>query len=132
MLAVKLSLTEVNEFFSFQLISEVIVKVFAEKAGLDAAGQQGLRNVMSKVIADLEVSYKELGFTGWDWLTTLPYRAEDMKNIHMQMIYREIESLSNLYVTLSGISLIQSCLVYCIQLLFTSSVTQKLTALCFS
>lgn len=50
--------------FSFQLISEVIVKVFAEKAGLDAAGQQGLRNVMSKVIADLEVSYKELGFTG--------------------------------------------------------------------
>lgn len=64
MLAVKLSLTEVNEFFSFQLISEVIVKVFAEKAGLDAAGQQGLRNVMSKVITDLEVSYKELGFTG--------------------------------------------------------------------
>lgn len=42
----------------------------------------------------------------------------------MQMIYREIESLSNLYVTLSGISLIQSCLVYCIQLLYTSSVTQ--------
>lgn len=50
----------------------------------------------------------------------------------MQMIYREIESLSNLYVTLSGISLIRSCLVYCIQLLYTSSVTQKLTALCFS
>ncbi|XP_005752265.1 myoglobin isoform X1 [Pundamilia nyererei] len=49
---------------NFKLISEVIVKVFAEKAGLDAAGQQGLRNVMSKVIADLEVSYKELGFTG--------------------------------------------------------------------
>lgn len=49
----------------------------------------------------------------------------------MQMIYREIKSL-NLYVTLSGISLIQSCLVYCIQLLYTSSVTQKLTALCFS
>lgn len=50
----------------------------------------------------------------------------------MQMIYREIESLSILYLTLSGISFIQSCLFYCTQLPYTSSVTQKLTALCFS
>uniref|UniRef100_A0A3Q0QZM0 Myoglobin n=1 Tax=Amphilophus citrinellus TaxID=61819 RepID=A0A3Q0QZM0_AMPCI len=49
---------------NFKLISEIVVKVMAEKAGLDGAGQQGLRNVMAKVIADLEANYKELGFTG--------------------------------------------------------------------
>lgn len=50
--------------FSLQLISEVIVKVMEEKAGLDAAGQQALRNVMATVIADIDANYKELGFTG--------------------------------------------------------------------
>nr|XP_015809914.2 myoglobin [Nothobranchius furzeri]XP_054607744.1 myoglobin [Nothobranchius furzeri] len=49
---------------NFRLISEVIGKVMAEKAGLDAAGQQALRNVMAVVISDIEASYKELGFTG--------------------------------------------------------------------
>ncbi|XP_029950351.1 myoglobin [Salarias fasciatus] len=49
---------------NFKLISEVIVKVMEEKAGLDAAGQQALRNVMAAVIADIEANYKELGFSG--------------------------------------------------------------------
>ncbi|XP_070835136.1 myoglobin [Chaetodon trifascialis] len=49
---------------NFKLISEVIVKVMVEKAGLDAAGQQALRNVMATVIADMDANYKELGFTG--------------------------------------------------------------------
>ncbi|XP_041789033.1 myoglobin [Chelmon rostratus] len=49
---------------NFKLISEVIVKVMEEKAGLDAAGQQALRNVMATVIADIDANYKELGFTG--------------------------------------------------------------------
>ncbi|XP_037620800.1 myoglobin isoform X2 [Sebastes umbrosus] len=49
---------------NFKLITEVIVKVMEEKAGLDAAGQQALRNVMAAVIADIEADYKELGFTG--------------------------------------------------------------------
>lgn len=47
-----------------QLISEAIVKVMEEKAGLDAGGQQAMRNVMTTVIADLEAGYKELGVTG--------------------------------------------------------------------
>ncbi|KAF3687574.1 Myoglobin [Channa argus] len=45
---------------NFKLISEVIVEIMAEKAGLDASGQQALRNVMAIVIADLEANYKEL------------------------------------------------------------------------
>ncbi|XP_035515556.1 myoglobin [Morone saxatilis] len=49
---------------NFKLITEVIVKVMAEKAGLDAGGQQALRNVMAVVIADIDASYKELGYTG--------------------------------------------------------------------
>lgn len=49
---------------NFKLITEVICKVMEEKAGLDAAGQQALRNVMATVIADIEANYKELGFTG--------------------------------------------------------------------
>ncbi|KAK7929990.1 hypothetical protein WMY93_006385 [Mugilogobius chulae] len=49
---------------NFKLITEVIVKVMAEKAGLDSAGQQALRNVMSIVIADIDANYKELGFAG--------------------------------------------------------------------
>ncbi|XP_030584728.1 myoglobin-like [Archocentrus centrarchus] len=49
---------------NFKLISEILVQVMAEKAGLHAAGQQALRNVMDKIIADLEADYKELGFTG--------------------------------------------------------------------
>jgi len=35
-----------------------------EKAGLDAAGQQALRNVMAVVVTDMEADYKQLGFTG--------------------------------------------------------------------
>nr|Q9DGJ0.3 RecName: Full=Myoglobin [Sarda chiliensis]AAG02108.1 myoglobin [Sarda chiliensis]WPK87807.1 myoglobin [Sarda sarda] len=49
---------------NFKLISEIIVKVMQEKAGMDAGGQQALRNVMAAVIADLEANYKELGFSG--------------------------------------------------------------------
>ncbi|KAM9857569.1 myoglobin [Aulostomus maculatus] len=49
---------------NFKLISEVIVKVMEEKAGMDAAGQQALRNVLAVVIADMESNYKELGFSG--------------------------------------------------------------------
>lgn len=50
--------------FSLQLITEVIIKVMEEKAGLDADGQKALRNVMAVVIADIEADYKELGFDG--------------------------------------------------------------------
>lgn len=50
--------------FPLQLITEVIAKVMGEKAGLDAAGQQALKNVMAVVIADMDATYKELGFTG--------------------------------------------------------------------
>ncbi|KAM7008964.1 myoglobin [Tautogolabrus adspersus] len=49
---------------NFKLIAEVIGKVMGEKVGLDAAGQEALRNVMAVVIADMEANYKELGFTG--------------------------------------------------------------------
>lgn len=34
-----------------------------EKAGLDAAGQQALRNVMATVIADIDATYQKLGFS---------------------------------------------------------------------
>lgn len=47
-----------------QMISEVIGKVMEEKAGLDPAGQQALRNVMAVVIADMDAAYKDLGFSG--------------------------------------------------------------------
>lgn len=50
--------------FSLQLITEILVKVLEEKAGLDAAGQQAFRNVMAVVIADLDSKYKELGYAG--------------------------------------------------------------------
>ncbi|XP_047431836.1 myoglobin [Mugil cephalus] len=49
---------------NFELIAEIIGKVMAEKAGLDAGGQQALRNVMATVIADIEAEYKVLGFKG--------------------------------------------------------------------
>nr|BAH90799.1 myoglobin [Trachurus japonicus] len=49
---------------NFKLISEIIIKVMAEKAGLDAAGQQAMRNVLAVVVADLEANYKELGYQG--------------------------------------------------------------------
>lgn len=49
--------------FSHQLIAEVIGKVMEEKAGLDAAGQQALRSVMATIIADIDVTYKDLGFS---------------------------------------------------------------------
>lgn len=57
--------TQVLSFVSpLQLIAEVIGKVMEEKAGLDAGGQQALKNVFATIIADLEANYKELGFTG--------------------------------------------------------------------
>ncbi|XP_010862198.2 myoglobin [Esox lucius] len=49
---------------NFKLITEVICKVMGEKAGLDAGGQEALRRVMSVVIADIDGTYKELGFAG--------------------------------------------------------------------
>ncbi|CAL8332332.1 unnamed protein product [Lota lota] len=49
---------------NFKLITEVIAKHMAEKAGLDSAGQEALRKVMSVVIADIDATYKELGFSG--------------------------------------------------------------------
>ncbi|XP_030272395.1 myoglobin [Sparus aurata] len=49
---------------NFKHMTEIIIKVMTEKAGLDAAGQQALRNVMAVIIADMEVQYKELGFSG--------------------------------------------------------------------
>ncbi|XP_056135610.1 myoglobin [Lampris incognitus] len=49
---------------NFKLITEVIVKVMAEKAGLDAAGQDALRRVMAVVIGEIDATYKELGFAG--------------------------------------------------------------------
>lgn len=52
-----------GEVFSCQLIAEVIGKVMEEKAGLDAAGQQALRNVMATVIADIDATYKQLNFS---------------------------------------------------------------------
>lgn len=53
-----------------------------EKAGLDAAGQQALRNVMAVVIADMDANYKELGFTGW--------REESLKTSQGQMTDKKI------------------------------------------
>ncbi|TSK18084.1 Myoglobin [Bagarius yarrelli] len=49
---------------NFKLISEIIVKVLAEKAGLDGAGQEALRRVLATVINDLDRYYKELGYAG--------------------------------------------------------------------
>ncbi|XP_036416136.1 myoglobin [Colossoma macropomum] len=49
---------------NFRLISEILVKVLAEKAGLDAAGQDSLRRVLNIVINDIDGYYKELGFAG--------------------------------------------------------------------
>ncbi|XP_061572778.1 myoglobin [Cololabis saira] len=49
---------------NFELIADVIAKVMGEKAGLDAAGQTALKNVMGIVVADMNVTYKELGFAG--------------------------------------------------------------------
>ncbi|KAL2086985.1 hypothetical protein ACEWY4_018044 [Coilia grayii] len=49
---------------NFTLITEVIVKVMAEKAGLDAAGQDALRKIMAAVISDIDAYYKELNFSG--------------------------------------------------------------------
>ena len=46
------------------MITEVIIKVMEEKAGLDAAGQQAMRSVMTKIIDDINAIYKELGFQG--------------------------------------------------------------------
>ncbi|MCJ8748190.1 hypothetical protein PDJAM_G00162040 [Pangasius djambal] len=49
---------------NFRLISEIIVKVMAEKAQLDGPGQDALRRVLAIVVNDLDRYYKELGFAG--------------------------------------------------------------------
>ncbi|KAM9817952.1 myoglobin isoform 1-T2 [Syngnathus typhle] len=49
---------------NFKLITDVIVKVLEEKAGLDSAGKQALNNAMDVVIADIDADYKQLGFAG--------------------------------------------------------------------
>ncbi|XP_059195127.1 myoglobin [Centropristis striata] len=49
---------------NFKLITEVLAKIMADKAGLDAAGQQALRNIMTTVTADIGAEYKVLGFDG--------------------------------------------------------------------
>ncbi|XP_030635730.1 myoglobin [Chanos chanos] len=49
---------------NFKLITEVLVKVMAEKAGLDAAGQDAFRRIMAIVINDIDAVYKEVGFAG--------------------------------------------------------------------
>ncbi|XP_077057424.1 myoglobin [Siphateles boraxobius] len=49
---------------NFRLITEVLVKVLEEKAGLDPAGQSALRKVMDVVIGDIDGYYKEVGFAG--------------------------------------------------------------------
>ncbi|XP_051993543.1 myoglobin [Xyrauchen texanus] len=49
---------------NFRLITEVIVKLMAEKAGLDGAGQAALRSVMDVVVCDIDGYYKEIGFAG--------------------------------------------------------------------
>nr|AOZ65658.1 myoglobin [Platypharodon extremus] len=49
---------------NFRLITEVLVKILAEKAGLDAAGQSAFRRVMEAVIGDIDTYYNEIGFAG--------------------------------------------------------------------
>nr|ACM09229.1 Myoglobin [Salmo salar] len=49
---------------NFTLITNIICKVMGEKAGLDEAGQEALRQVMGVIIADINVTYMELGFAG--------------------------------------------------------------------
>ncbi|KAK7161135.1 hypothetical protein R3I94_003963 [Phoxinus phoxinus] len=49
---------------NFRLITEVLVKVLEEKAGLDPAGQGAFRKVMDVVIGDIDGYYKEVGFAG--------------------------------------------------------------------
>ncbi|XP_058236751.1 myoglobin [Hemibagrus wyckioides] len=49
---------------NFKLISEIIVAVFAEKAGLNAAGQDSLRRVLNAIISDIGCFYKDMAFEG--------------------------------------------------------------------
>ncbi|XP_065151132.1 myoglobin [Paramisgurnus dabryanus] len=49
---------------NFKLITEVLVKVMAERAGLDGAGQAALKRVMEVVIGDIDKYYKEIGYAG--------------------------------------------------------------------
>ncbi|KAJ8001777.1 hypothetical protein DPEC_G00172950 [Dallia pectoralis] len=49
---------------SYTLITDAVCKVMGEKAGLDGAGQDAMRRVMHKIITDIGVTYKELGFAG--------------------------------------------------------------------
>nr|XP_055060169.1 myoglobin [Misgurnus anguillicaudatus] len=49
---------------NFKLITEALVKVMAERAGLDGAGQAALKRVMEVVISDIDKYYKEIGYAG--------------------------------------------------------------------
>ncbi|KAM9315138.1 myoglobin [Pholidichthys leucotaenia] len=49
---------------NFHLIADVVIKIMAEKAGLDAAGQQSLKVIFNIVIGDMEAQYNILGFKG--------------------------------------------------------------------
>ncbi|XP_056629429.1 myoglobin [Triplophysa dalaica] len=49
---------------NFKLISEIIVKLMAERDGLDGAGQAALRRVFAVVIGDIDGYYKEIGYAG--------------------------------------------------------------------
>lgn len=49
---------------NFKIITEVLVKVMAERAGLDGAGQAALKRVMEVVIGDIDKYYKEIGYAG--------------------------------------------------------------------
>ncbi|KAI7810808.1 myoglobin [Triplophysa rosa] len=49
---------------NFKLITEIIVQLMAERAGLDGAGQAALRRVFDVVIGDIDGYYKEIGYAG--------------------------------------------------------------------
>ncbi|XP_060755153.1 myoglobin [Neoarius graeffei] len=49
---------------NFKTISEIIVKVMAEKAQADGPGQEALRRVLAVIINDMDGYYKELNFDG--------------------------------------------------------------------
>ncbi|XP_052461460.1 myoglobin-like [Carassius gibelio] len=49
---------------NFRLITEALVEVMKEKAGLDSAGQGALKRIMDCIIHDIDRYYKEIGFDG--------------------------------------------------------------------
>ncbi|XP_058496898.1 myoglobin [Solea solea] len=49
---------------NFKDLTEIIVNIMAEKAGLNGEGQAALRRIMTIVINDMEANYKKIGFKG--------------------------------------------------------------------